>query len=90
MKTAEEIKEKFASICKETCEGYQHEDILKAMEEYAEQFKQPSLDKQITDEMIEKQRSFLQRYEIYLSVMDKNNSGESYEDIIEEFLKNYC
>ena len=52
MKTAEEIKEKFASICKETCEGYQHEDILKAMEEYAEQFKQPSLDKQITDEEI--------------------------------------
>lgn len=37
MKTAREIKEKYASISKETCEGYQDEHILQAMEEYAEE-----------------------------------------------------
>jgi hypothetical protein len=35
LKTAEEIKEKYASISKDVCEGYQHEDILKAMIEFA-------------------------------------------------------
>lgn len=35
MKTALEIKEQYASICEETCEGYQHEHILEAMESYA-------------------------------------------------------
>ena len=37
MKTAREIKEKYQSITKETCEGYQDEHILQAMEEHAMQ-----------------------------------------------------
>jgi len=37
MKTAREIKEKYQSITKETCEGYQDEHILQAMEEHAKQ-----------------------------------------------------
>ena len=36
MKTAREIKEKYQSITEETCEGYQDEHILQAMEEYAD------------------------------------------------------
>ena len=35
MKSAREIKEQYASISKDVCEGYQDEDIIKAMEEYA-------------------------------------------------------
>jgi len=39
MKTVdlEEIKEKYGSIGKETCEGYQHEHILEAMREACNQ-----------------------------------------------------
>jgi len=38
-KTAKEIKEKYASISEATCEGYQHEHIIAAMEEYADQWR---------------------------------------------------
>ena len=40
MKTAREIKEKYQSITEETCEGYQDEHILQAMEEYADNMTQ--------------------------------------------------
>jgi hypothetical protein len=41
-KTAEEIKEKYHSITKEVCEGYQHEHIIEAMHEFHSQF--PAID----------------------------------------------
>ena len=37
MKSAREIKEKYGSISKDVCEGYQDEHIIKAMEEYAKE-----------------------------------------------------
>lgn len=38
MKSAREIKEQYASIRQDTCDGYQDEHIITAMEEYAAQY----------------------------------------------------
>ena len=62
-KSAEEIKEQYASINKRTCEGYQHEQIIQAMEEYASQFKQPV--EQLTDERL---RTELEQFMIWKNI----------------------
>jgi hypothetical protein len=84
MKSAREIKEKYGSISKDVCEGYQDEQIIQAMEEYARGM---ALDKYTSDRNLKQSELIRKSYNLIGEIIDNyeadaiNLPVEMYNDL---------